>query len=38
MMQALVLARIFLRVAFAGALMDVYRRGAVESPPVTVAA
>ena len=38
MMQALVLARILLRVAFAGALMDLYRRDAVESVPVTLVA
>jgi hypothetical protein len=37
-MQALVLARILLRVAFAGAFMDLYRRGAVESVPVASAA
>lgn len=35
-MQALVLSRIVVRVAFAGALMDLYRRHAVESSPVTL--
>jgi hypothetical protein len=37
-MQALVLARILLRVAFAGAFIDLYRRSAVESVPVASAA
>jgi hypothetical protein len=37
-MQALVLARILLRISFAGALMHLYRRDAVESVPVASAA
>ena len=37
-MQALVLARIVLRVGLAGALMDLYRRHAADDPPVAEAA
>jgi hypothetical protein len=37
-MQAVVLARILVRIAFAGALMDLYRRHAVETVPVALAA
>jgi hypothetical protein len=37
-MQALVLARILLRIALAGALMDLYRRRAPESAPLAGAA
>jgi hypothetical protein len=37
-MQALVLARILLRIALAGALMDLYRRRAPENAPLAGAA
>jgi hypothetical protein len=37
-MQALVLARILLRIALAGALMDLYRRRSPESIPLAGAA